>query len=280
MAHSLSPRFQNLFLETAGLDGVYVPFPVEPGRLDAALDGLWASGVRGLNVTVPHKEAALEAAAAIDDDARSIGAVNTLRRSEAGWEATNTDWQGLVQVLTGLGMERLEGRDVLLFGAGGTARAVVHAVVRMGGRRIHVANRNPGRRARFVSSMREAHPGVEIRELDWDERAVARIAAGCPVWIHATSIGLRESDAFPFRLPESEGLALDCVYRPDGRTPFVCASGFRRAVDGLPMLIAQGAASFAFWHEGMTPDTETALRRIERELGRAHAPLEGWRKAA
>ena len=130
VAHSLSPLFQAEFFRQFSIDGVYVPFPVEPARLEAALDGLAAVGVVGFNVTVPHKEA-VYALLGGDADAEAIGAVNTVRRDDAGWAATNTDWLGFAGVLEGLGVDAGKGA-ALVFGAGGTARAAVHALAKAG----------------------------------------------------------------------------------------------------------------------------------------------------
>ncbi len=287
VAHSLSPLFQNAFLRRAGLDGVYAPFPVPPERLADALDGLWAAGVAGLNVTVPHKES-LPDVVRCDAAARIIGAVNTLRRGENGWEATNMDWIGVRDALSlraGDLAASLARERVLLFGAGGTARAVLHALAAMGAREVLIANRSEDRAARLIADGAEAWPGLQLSSVRWDAAAVAEAAASARLLIHTTSIGLKDADRFPFELPACDGgWAMDAVYRPDGRTAFLAAAGVfdgrRDGMDGLPMLVAQGAASFAWWHGGKQPDTRAALTELEAQLGRARLLPADAREAA
>ncbi|MDX8401141.1 MAG: shikimate dehydrogenase [Mariprofundaceae bacterium] len=274
VTHSLSPWFQNAFLREAGVDAVYVPFPVEKGAVPVALAGLHAAGVAGLNVTVPHKEA-LPDDVRRDDAVRAIGAANTLRRSVEGWEATNTDWQGVRWALRGLGAPSLAGRSVLVFGAGGTARAVLHALARMGAEDVRVANRSADRLRALLEHAGASWGQLRLSAVDWTPKAIAEAARASFLVINTTSIGLAGEAAFPFPLPawmgeEAGGLAMDAVYRPDGRTAFLAAAAGRRGVDGLPMLVAQGAASFAWWH-GVEPDATAALHDLEKALGRRHA---------
>ncbi len=276
VAHSLSPLFQSLFLQQRGLDAVYVPFGVEPGLLKQALDGLWALGVEGFNVTVPHKEAVFQQLTC-DDVSRMIGAVNTVRRARDGWQATNTDWRGFLAVLEGSGYAPADGQ-VLLFGAGGTARAVLHALAGAGPARVLVCNRNPGRLQAFVSAARRHYPDLDCQALPWEQQAVSRASRASALLINTTSIGLKDGDVFPFELA-GEGMAVDAVYSPSGRTAFTRAAAGRKAVDGLPMLIAQGAESFAWWHDGARPDRLQALRWIENYLGRAPVDLPSWSAA-
>lgn len=275
VSHSLSPLFQNGFIEHSGKNAAYVSFPVAPDQLQPALDGLWALGVAGFNVTVPHKEQVF-ALTHSDADARLIGAVNTVRRSDGGWQATNTDWQGFRSVVEGLELQ-LQGADVLLFGAGGTSRAVLHALASLQVGRLFICNRNPDRLAALIAHARQAYPAWSCEPLAWEQQAVDRVCATAPLLVNTTSVGLKADQQFPFAL-SGAGAAIDAVYRPDGHTAFALAAraAGRMAVDGLPMLISQGAAAFAWWHECAMPDCLISLRQIERELGRASCHLPGW----
>ncbi|MFW6051903.1 MAG: shikimate dehydrogenase family protein, partial [Myxococcota bacterium] len=127
--HSASPAMQNAAFEAAGLDAVYVPFPVRPERLGAAVDGARALGVQGLNVTLPHKEAAAPLLDEVDRDARVLGAVNTIVRDGDRLLGTNTDGPGLVRSLDEAGVQ-VRGRRVAVLGAGGAARAAVVGLAR------------------------------------------------------------------------------------------------------------------------------------------------------
>lgn len=275
--HSLSPLFQSRFLMQSGLDAAYVPFGVRPEMLQQAMDGLWALNVEGFNVTVPHKQAVLEYVSA-DDDARLIGAANTVRRGPSGWEATNTDYKGLRSVFEGLKLD-LEGASALLFGAGGTARAALHALSNQGLERLYITNRNPGRLALLADFAHASYPHLPVETLPWNGAVIAKAAERCLLVINVTSIGLSARDAFPFAVP-GNGFAVDVVYRPAGKTAFLDVCADRVGVDGLPMLIAQGAESFAWWHQGEMPDRLEAFEWMARDLGRQATDLPGWRMAA
>ncbi len=273
IVHSLSPVFQCRFIEEAGLDAVYVPFHVYPDALAEALDGLFALNVQGFNVTVPHKQAVFSALGA-DAASACIGAVNTVKRHGDGWQATNTDWLGMRDVLAGLALDMKCAR-VLMFGAGGTARAVVHALDHLGIAHLGICNRTASRQRELLEHIRANYPRLDVDVVAWEQAAVSAAVGDADVLINTTSIGLH-GEAFPFVLIGS-GVAVDAVYTPDGHTPFVCAAldAGRQALDGLALLLAQGAASFQFWH-GQQPAILPTLRWLEERLGHMPAPMGGW----
>jgi shikimate dehydrogenase len=273
--HSLSPQFQTHYLQQCGFNAVYLPFAVEPRLLEQALDGLWAVGVEGFNVTVPYKESVFRIIEP-DADAQLIGAVNTVRRGEKGWHGTNTDWSGILAVIEGLAVE-VEGKDVLLFGAGGTAHAALHALSQTGLKKVYICNRNADRLEAFVLFAQHSYPDLACEAVIWQQHQVTEISQHAALLINSTSIGLQDGQDFPFAL-SGNGAAIDAVYRADGRTAFCRAASAagRYAVDGLPMLIAQGAASFAWWHGCGRPDYHLALQWMEHQLGRISERLPGW----
>ncbi|MFQ5518738.1 MAG: shikimate dehydrogenase [Mariprofundus sp.] len=274
--HSLSPVFQSRFLQQKNINAVYLPFAVAPELLKQAMDGLWALGVQGFNVTVPHKENVFQMVEA-DADARLIGAVNTVRRSEKGWQATNTDWQGFRAVINGLDIQ-MAGKMALIFGAGGTSRAVLHALAGLNLTKVIICNRNPERLAGLIESAKVSYPDLRCEPLVWQQDAVSEACADAALLINTTSIGLQTGEEYPFVL-SGDGAAIDAVYRPDGKTAFVesAARAGRKTADGLPMLIAQGAAAFAWWHACEQPDCSHALSRMQAELGREAVALPGWK---
>ena len=272
--HSLSPVFQSAFLEQQQINAAYLPFAVAPELLTQAMEGMYALGVQGFNVTVPHKESVFKMVSA-DGDARLIGAVNSVRRGSDGWEATNTDWRGFKAVVEGLEMG-LQGKKTLLFGAGGTARAVLHALAVLGLESVYICNRNPERLAGFVAFAQRSYPHLKCEPVSWEQGAVTGACIDAELLVNTTSIGLGSDQAFPFEL-SGAGAAIDAVYKPDGDTAFCRAAAVTRsAVDGLPMLIAQGAESFAWWHGCERPDCSSALKNIEQKLGRDAVSLPGW----
>ncbi|RLL51876.1 shikimate dehydrogenase [Mariprofundus sp. EBB-1] len=273
--HSLSPRFQSRFIEANNINAVYVPFGVAPELLTQAMHGLWALGVEGFNVTVPHKESIFQMVDA-DADARKIGAVNTVRRNAKGWLATNTDWRGFKSVVDASGLD-MAGKEALLFGAGGTSRAVLHALNALNVSKVNICNRNPERLAGFLRFAKEAYPTLHCQPIAWQQSEVSDVCRDSRLLINTTSIGLKTGQEFPFVLC-GDGIAMDAVYRPDGKTTFVEAAALagRLSVDGLPMLIAQGAASFAWWHDCDMPDFTQALHQMQQDLKRQVRPLSGW----
>jgi shikimate dehydrogenase len=275
--HSLSPLFQSWFLDKSGLDATYVPFCVQESDVESAVRGLWALNVQGFNVTVPHKESVLSYVNP-DESATLIGAVNTVLRGEAGWQATNTDWIGFSAALEALEAD-IQSASVLLFGAGGTAKAVIYALSKMNISTLYICNRTQKRAEMLAAHTRDNYSHISCELIEWDNTNVEAVSLKAGVVINATSIGLKDGDTFPFALP-GEGVAVDAVYRPDGDTPFCQAArrSGRESVDGLPMLIAQGAASFSQWHDSVRPDRLEALRWTEALVGRPPMNLPGWEK--
>jgi len=276
--HSLSPLFQSRFLEQHDINAVYLPFAVAPDLLAQAMDGLWALGVQGFNVTVPHKESVFQMLEA-DADTRLIGAVNTVRRGETGWQGSNTDWSGFAAVIDGLKAD-IAGRAVMLFGAGGTSRAVLHALAQLNPAQVNICNRNPERLAGLIASAQVSYPNLNCVPVPWQQDAVNSACADSHLLINTTSIGLQPDQDFPFTL-SGQGAAIDAVYRADGRTAFVEAASHagRLCVDGLPMLIAQGAAAFAWWHDCHRPDISGTLSYMQQYLGRETIVLPGWEQS-
>jgi shikimate dehydrogenase len=281
IAHSLSPLFQNQFIQNAKQNACYLPFLVEPEHLEAALQGLHAAHIQGLNVTVPHKENILPWVNA-DADAQAIGAVNTLKRISRGWQATNTDWQGFASVIQGLQVDASQA-PVLLFGAGGTSRAILHALHHRGAKEVYICNRNQDRAKQLITSLASTYPNMQMHTLAWSNEAVGSINQETELIINSTSIGLKDADVFPFQLL-GNGVAIDAVYKPNGNTAFCAAASGYQTVDGLPMLIAQGIASFAFWHAEKLqskalnlPNSLESLQWVERKLSRKPLSLPGWR---
>jgi len=275
VSHSLSPLFQNRFLQQCGMDAVYVPFRTGGSDVARALEGLWAAGVEGFNVTVPHKEVVLPMVEA-DAAVKCIGAVNTVRRHTGGWQGTNTDWQGFRDVLRGMEID-VSGTEVFLFGAGGTARAVLYALAQEKVAKVSVCNRGKDRLHTFIGHASETWPELAVEAVAWNQQDVGEACERAVLMVNTTSIGLRDkAEHFPFQLP-GDGVALDAVYAQDGNTAFVCAAeqSGHKAVDGLPMLLAQGVASFYYWHQ-IEPARTSVLRWLEAKLGRGTTTLSGW----
>ena len=236
VAHSRSPQMHNAALAAAGLDGWrYLRMPLPPELFAETVRALPAAGFRGVNVTIPHKQAALALADRASDAARAIGAANTLTFSGGAIEADNTDAPGLLAALG----ESPAGRTALVLGAGGAGRAAAWALTTAGAADVAIWNRTP-ERARALAA-------------ELGARAVEKVPVA-DIVVNCTSVGLSDAEATFKALPvEADelgagSLVVDMVYRA-GETRFLEAARTRgaRVVDGLEILVAQGAASFERW---------------------------------
>jgi shikimate dehydrogenase len=236
VAHSRSPQMHNAALAAAGLgDWRYLRLPLPPELFAETVRALPAAGFRGVNVTIPHKHAALALADDASPAARAIGAANTLTFEAGAIVADNTDAPGLLAALG----ESPAGRTALVLGAGGAGAAAAWALASAGAADVAIWNRTPGR-------ARELAAAVGGRAVEAPE--------GAEIVINCTSVGLSDPGAtfkaLPVRADElgAGSLVVDMVYRAGG-TRFLEAARARgaRVIDGLEILVAQGAASFERW---------------------------------
>jgi shikimate dehydrogenase len=251
VAHSLSPAMQNAAFAFHQLDAAYLALPVEPARLDAALRGAHALGFQGLNVTVPHKQAAAAACITLDPVARACGAANTLRRGAEGWDGYNTDATALAQLLDGAGVR--SGAVVLLVGAGGAARAGGWAALRVGARLRVTARRRPQAERLCQDLAGAVGPGTAPPEVvDWESLAAASLAAD--VVMNGTSVGLASpAAALPGLAFRAGQVAVDMVYGPTLFGRDAAAAG-AHLVRGEELLVRQGALAFALWTGRPAPE--------------------------
>lgn len=259
VAHSRSPAIHNHWLRESGTDGVYVPFAVPPGRAGEALRALAALGVRGVNVTLPHKEAAFAAVDEADAAATRMGAVNTVTvRGDGSLFGQNTDAYGFLEALAEAlpGWTAAAGPAVVL-GAGGAARAVAAGLQGAGAPEVRLVNRTPGRAAAVARGF-----GEPVRGLAWEARAAA--LEGAALLVNATSAGMSGGPPLDLDLAAlpSGAVVCDIVYTPV-RTGLLAAAEARGnpAVDGLGMLVHQARPGHAAWF-GRDPAPDRALREL------------------
>jgi shikimate dehydrogenase len=256
VAHSLSPTMMNAWLEAAGIPARYAAFEVSPDQFEQTARALPGLGVRGINVTLPHKEAALALADAASETARRIGAANVLlTTAEGGLFADNTDVAG-VRAALGEGGDAGAGPAVLI-GAGGAARAAL-AVLAGTDREIRIVNRTPARARTLADAF-----GVDAVIY---ESAGAEALADAALIINATSLGMTGQPALEIALDAAapDALVFDMVYDPL-ETPLLAAAraSGRRAVDGLAMLIGQARPSFEAFFGAAPPDIDIRARLVE-----------------
>ena len=262
--HSLSPLMQNAAFRELGIDAVYVPFEVEPENLKEAVDGVRALGIKGLNVTVPHKERIVEHLDYLSEEAELLGAVNTVKNENGELTGYNTDAEGFLRSLIEEGVE-LEGKKALMFGAGGAARAVGYALLKGGVSFLYIVNRN-FQRAREVGELLGKRGNVLVFPLR--DSTVETLLKEVDLIVNTTSVGMKPEDPHLFdysKIPE--GIAVvDIIYNPP-ETPLLKAAKERgcKTVNGLGMLVHQGAVAFEIW-TGKKAPVETMREVLEREL--------------
>jgi shikimate dehydrogenase len=236
VSHSLSPVMQNAAFAARGLDWAYVPLHVEQERLEAAVAGLVALAFAGANVTIPHKTAVLAFCDELDEHAERAGSVNTVVVRDRRVYGSTTDGLAVVQAVDA------EGKYVLVLGAGGAAQAVATALAEEGAAHLVVAARDGERAHALAARLRSVFPDRKVDAADrWPPDT-----EDADIVLNATPVV--DDPLVPLR---PEQAAIDLAYRADGEsTAFVraaraaeCAS----VVDGLEVLVGQGAASFERW---------------------------------
>jgi shikimate dehydrogenase len=236
VAHSRSPAIHNAGYAAAGLDWVFVAFPVPPGQAATALDGTRALGIAGLSVTMPHKSDAASACDELTPTASALGAVNTVVNRDGVLVGDSTDGAGLVRSLADEGITT-PGTSVLVLGAGGSARAIVLALAEAGADVTVAARRAEA--AEAAASLAE-----DVRTVDFADLGAA--VHGVAVLVNATPIGMQgEPPPFATEALDGRALVLDTVYHP-AETPLLAAARARGvpAANGLGMLVHQAAVSF------------------------------------
>lgn len=256
--HSLSPLIHSGWLRAAGIDAVYEAMQVPDGDLPHALEALSKRPVIGLNVTLPHKEAAFEAAAEASKDAAVLGVSNTLSlRPDKSWAADNTDVPGFLRALEHAGEVDLSGKSVLVLGAGGSARAVVYALVQRGAN-VSILNRTVERAKALSERLGQG------KTVHGSLHQLKDYAEACELVINTASFGY--SGDF-LRLPNgNDRLFFDISYGKASQGQLDHAKKERwRTADGLSMLVAQAACSYEIWF-GERPDEAAALQKCRHAV--------------
>jgi len=254
---SVSPVLHGYWLKQHGIKGNYVPLPIAPENFERCVGALPLMGFAGANVTVPHKEAAFRLATTRDQDAEATGAVNTLVFEGANVTGLNTDVRGFAASLEeAFGAAAARVGPAAVLGAGGAARAIVHALIHAGSPEIRIANRTKVRAEALAGALETR----AIRIVDWGDWQT--LLAGSRLLINTTSLGMTgkaklEIDLAPLA---SAAAVADIVYNPL-ETELLRAARERghRTMDGLGMLMHQAVPAFAAWF-GVTPKVTPELR--------------------
>lgn len=245
--HTFSPGMHNAAFNKIGMDACYVPFAVSPESLGDAVKAIVPLGLRGLNVTVPHKEKVLAYLDELSEEARLIGAVNTIEVREGRLIGHNTDGRGFLRSLREDAGFNPKGRSVLFIGSGGAARAVGFSLALAGVKRVAFHDVD-ARKASSLALDIHQKTGADAKAIEEDQLATAAEEADC--LINATPLGLKKTDPLPVvkTFVMRKHLVCDLVYNPP-ETAFLKvakAHGAKR-FSGLGMLLYQGVIAFEIW---------------------------------
>lgn len=249
--HTLSPLMHNAAIAQLGVDYVYLPFPISPENLEKAVAGFAAIGLEGFSITIPHKQAILPLLSEVTDIAQAIGAVNTVWRTDGGWHGTNTDVAGFLAPLKALERDWSQ-TSVVILGNGGAARAVVAGCQQLGCAEIHVIGRDAQKLEDFLKSWMNSPLAVNLKVHTWNN--LPELLPNASLLVNSTPVGMAPNVArSPLSPAELDCLspnliAYDLIYTPSP-TLFLQQAKAQGAIaiDGLEMLVQQGAAALKIW---------------------------------
>jgi len=263
VAHSLSPQMQNAALKHANVDMQYVGFHIRPDELRDALQLARESQFLGLNLTIPHKIAAIDLMDSLDESTKKIGAINTVRIAGGAAVGFNTDGEGFGRAIRDNFAIDLRDLRVLVLGAGGAARAIAFHCAWERCERLVIVNRDLKKAKGLVHELRPDFigprvlgPVARLEAVPWDESAIRFQLANLDLIVNATPLGLQPRDPSPIaaRVLAPHLMVFDTVYGM-GKTALVRAAeeAGARAADGRLMLLHQGAAAFEIWLDRPAP---------------------------
>jgi len=253
VSHSRSPVMQSAALSKKRIPAIYVPFSIEPSVINHFFKVLPSSNIIGVNVTVPYKEIAYSLCDSHTPIAQALKAVNTIRVVDGKLIGHNTDVEGFILAIKNKMRIDLNNKKVLLLGAGGSARAIAMGCFQSKVDTLWIKNRTPSRMMRLLRDMSKYKDKTRLKSVT----ELHNIYNDIDMIINATALGLKSDDPLPLPLC---GLSkrikiVDIVYQSAGTTKWVrnAKSSGHQAIDGLEMLLYQGAASFSFWFPNVAP---------------------------
>ncbi len=270
--HSLSPLMHNAALTKLGLDYVYLPFPVAPENLATAIAGFASIGVVGFSITIPHKQAILPLLSEISPIAQAIGAVNTVVNKGNKWLGTNTDVEGFIAPLQTTYHQDWSQKKAVILGNGGAARAVVAGCIQLGLAEIHVVGRNLQKLQVFEQSWQNSPFADKFQVHEWTE--LPNLLHQANLLVNTTPIGMYPHvEQSPLSSQEmgylpGDAIAYDLIYIPKP-TKFLHLAQKQGIVtiDGLEMLVQQGAAALKIWLQKETVPVTQMRQALQNHLG-------------
>lgn len=265
--HTMSPVMHNAAFEATGLDFAYVPVQVHPDDFHGVIEDLGRLGFAGFNITMPYKEDIIDHLDEVASYAQIAGAVNTVQCAQGRLIGYNTDGRGFLTALESEAGFAPKDTTVIVIGAGGAACAAVLSLALAGAARIMIVNRTPARAERLARRVAERFRECHI-EVASPRDDLSMSAAGADLVVNATSVGMYDMPGLPFdvELLGDSHLVMDLIYDP-AQTEFLTKAGERgaRIVNGVGMLVHQGANSFEIWTERDAP-IDVMRKAVEDEV--------------
>lgn len=254
VAHTASPAMHNAAFEALAMNWVYAAFQVEPHNLRSALMGASAMGMTGVNLTLPHKILALDIVDEVHSEARKLGSVNTVLMEHGRLRGFNTDGFGFVKAIEEEFNLTLEGKRVLVLGAGGAGRAIAVKCALEGAALVCVANRTASKIEPIAREVKVTK--TEFRALKLNSRDIGRAIGEIDVLVNATSVGLKDGDTLGLDpgLFTPKLFVYETIYRPaETELLRTARAAGAKAINGTSMLLHQGAKSFEIWTKRKAP---------------------------
>ena len=266
--HSASPAMHNAAFRVCGLDCVYLAFEIKPENLRDALLGLPALGICGVNLTIPHKEKATQYMNELSKEVIDSGAVNTVVIESGKLKGYNTDIKGFLKSLSEDARFAPEGKKVVILGAGGGSRAVLFALAPAGVSEVTIASKPLKQADKLAAEIAQKFPEVKIKAIPFNSESIRGEISSCSLLVNATPLGMKGEIPISNTECLHEGLTVyDLIYTPLS-TPLLEEARGRGAktINGLSMLVYQGAASFKLW-TGKEPPI-SVMKQAAREAVR------------
>ena len=273
ISHTLSPAMHNAVIKALGLDMVYLPFEVKPSNLKEAINGIKSLGIIGVNITIPHKESVIRFLDDISEEARLVGAVNTIVNKDRKLVGYNTDGSGYMASLKEeLGFNP-KSKRIIIIGAGGAARGILAALATQKPKSITVANRTLSRAVSLIKTFKGKFRDTRFEAIDLDNNMLKMSFNSVDLLINTTSVGMKQSKALKIPLETLPKIAIvsDIIYNPLETLLLKKAKKIGLTTHGgLGMLVHQGARSFKLWtgmDAPMNVMRKAALKALKMEVG-------------
>lgn len=273
ISHTLSPAMHNAVIKALGLDMVYLPFEVKPSNLKEAINGIKSLGIIGVNITIPHKESVIRFLDDISEEARLVGAVNTIVNKNGKLVGHNTDGYGYIDSLKEeLGFNP-KSKRIIIIGAGGAARGILSTLAAQKPKAITIANRTLSRAVSLIKAFKGKFRNTRFEAIDLDNNMLKMSFNSVDLLINTTSVGMKQGKALKISLETLPKIAIvsDIIYNPLETLLLKKAKKLGLTTHGgLGMLVHQGARSFKLWtgmDAPMNVMRKAALKALKMEVG-------------